>query len=239
VSRPPAVLRATLALTLLAGPLTLLAGCGGDDEGDQASKPAETQAKTSPGASNGCGEVEQPAPRDDGGAKRPRGKLDPGRRYEVTLVTSCGELTFRLAVKTSPSASASFVSLARSGFFDDTIFHRIVPGFVIQGGDPTAGGSGGPGYSTVDKPPAGTTYPKGAVAMAKTAQEPPGTAGSQFYVVTGDAVQLPPDYAVLGRVVKGLDVAERIGQLGDPNSGDAGTPLQAVVIERTRVHVGA
>jgi peptidyl-prolyl cis-trans isomerase B (cyclophilin B) len=247
VSRPPAVPLATLAPVLLAGSLAVLAGCGSDDEGHEASKPAstrgtattDTQPTDTRATTAGCKEVEQPAPRDDGGAKRPRGKVDQGRRYEVTLVTSCGELTFRLAVKTSPKASASFVSLARSGFFDDTIFHRIVPGFVIQGGDPTASGSGGPGSSTVDKPPPGTTYPKGVVAMAKTAQEPAGTAGSQFYMVTGDAVQLPPDYAVRGKVLKGLDVAERIGQLGDPNSGDAGTPLQAVVIERTGVHVGA
>ena len=105
---------------------------------------------------------------------------------------------------------------------------------MIQGGDPTVTGSGGPGYKTVDKPPAGTTYPKGAVAMAKGAQEPAGTAGSQFYVVTGDA-QLPPDYAMLGKVVKGQDVADRIGELGDPNSGEAGTPLQSVVIERVKV----
>jgi peptidyl-prolyl cis-trans isomerase B (cyclophilin B) len=232
VSRVPAVLLATLALAFAAG-------CGDDDGGDgAASAPEDTQATT--GASkSGCKDVEQPPPRESGGAKKPRGKLDPSRRYDVTLVTSCGDMTFRLDVKTSPNTTASFVSLARSGFFDDTIFHRIVPGFVIQGGDPTASGSGGPGYSTVDKPPAGTSYEKGAVAMAKTSQEPAGTAGSQFYVVTGEAVQLPSDYAVLGKVVKGLEVADRIGELGDPNSGEAGTPLQAVVIESAKVDVSS
>ena len=106
---------------------------------------------------------------------------------------------------------------------------------MIQGGDPTASGSGGPGYSTVDEPPADAAYTKGVVAMAKTGQEAPGTAGSQFYVVTGEDAQLPPEYALLGKVTKGQDVADRIGQLGDPASGEAGTPLQPVVIEKARV----
>ena len=87
----------------------------------------------------------------------------------------------------------------------------------------------------MDKPPADTVYSKGVVAMAKTGEEPPGTAGSQFYIVTGDSVQLPPEYAVLGKVTKGQEVADRIGQLGDPQSGEAGTPLQPVVIEKTAV----
>ncbi len=115
------------------------------------------------------------------------------------------------------------------------MFHRIVPGFVIQGGDPTGSGMGGPGYSTRDKPPADTTYLKGTVAMAKTEAEPAGTSGSQFYIVTGADAGLPPDYAVLGKVVGGLDVAEKIGQLGDPASGGAGTPLKPVVIEKASV----
>ena len=84
------------------------------------------------------------------------------------------------------------MELARKGFFDGTIFHRIVPGFVIQGGDPTGKGTGGPGYKTVEPPPAGTLYTHGIVAMAKAANEPPGTAGSQFFIVTGKNVGLPP-----------------------------------------------
>ena len=103
---------------------------------------------------------------------------------------------------------------------------------MIQGGDPTGTGTGGPGYSTRDTPPADTVYTKGVVAMAKTQAEPPGTAGSQFYIVTAPDAGLPPDYAVLGKVVKGQDVVDAIGELGDPASGDAGTPLQPVVIER-------
>src|SRR5207244_5060037 len=89
-------------------------------------------------------------------------------------------------------------------------------GFIIQGGDPTASGTGGPGYLTVDKPPASARYTHGVVAMAKTPRQTAGTSGSQFFVVTGDDAQLPPEYALLGKVVKGLDVVDAIGKLGDP-----------------------
>ena len=118
------------------------------------------------------------------------------------------------------------------GYFDDTIFHRIVPGFVIQGGDPTGKGSGGPGYTTVEPPPAGTSYVKYMVAMAKTASEPPGAAGSQFFVVTAPDAQLTADYAVLGKVTDGKDVVDRIGKLGDPSTQ---APTRSVVIQKMSV----
>ena len=126
----------------------------------------------------------QPATRASGGQTKPKEPLDPSKTYTVELQTSCGSFTIRLDQKTSPQATASFASLAGSGFFDDTIFHRIVPGFVIQGGDPTASGTGGPGYSTRDRVPRNAAYTPGVVAMAKAGNEPPGTAGSQFFVVT-------------------------------------------------------
>ena len=105
---------------------------------------------------------------------------------------------------------------------------------MIQGGDPTATGAGGPGYLTVDRPPAGTRYLFGTVAMAKTQAQPAGTSGSQFFVVTGADAGLPPDYAVLGDVVAGAPVVRRIGQLGDPNE----QPTAIVEIERATVAVG-
>jgi peptidyl-prolyl cis-trans isomerase B (cyclophilin B) len=145
-------------------------------------------------------------------------------------------MVIRLDVKDSPATVASFVSLARAGFFDRTAFHSIVPGFVIQGGDPTGTGSGGPGYSTRDVPPKDTLYTRGVVAMAKTADQPPGTAGSQFFVVTARDAGLRPDYAVLGRLVRGRRVAERIGRLGDPSSGERGTPRRPVVLRRVTIH---
>jgi cyclophilin family peptidyl-prolyl cis-trans isomerase len=114
------------------------------------------------------------------------------------------------------------------------IFHRVVPGFVIQGGDPTQTGTGGPGYTTVDRPGANTTYLKGVVAMAKAASEPRGAAGSQFFVMTVDDLNLPPDYAVVGRVTSGVPTIEKIGELGDPSDPE-GRPTQVVVIERVTV----
>jgi peptidyl-prolyl cis-trans isomerase B (cyclophilin B) len=216
--------------------LLALAGCGGDDDengGSSAEKPA---VKTAPAEQEaaGCKEVAQPEPRDGGGQKKPK-PLDPAKTYEVELQTSCGAFTIRLDQKMSPQAAASFAALSRNGFYDDTIFHRIVPDFVIQGGDPTVSGSGGPGYSTRDKVPGDAAYEPGVVAMAKAGNEPPGTGGSQFFVVTGGSTGLTPDYALLGKVTDGMDVVQAIGALGDPASGGAGTPLQAVVIEKATV----
>ena len=172
--------------------------------------------------SGGCETAEAPPPKPDGGAKKPKRPLAAGAKYDVVMQTSCGEITLRLDQKTSPKTAASFANLVETGFYDRTVFHRIVPGFVIQGGDPTGTGGGGPGYSTRDVPPQDTVYTKGVVAMAKTATEPPGTSGSQFYIVTAPDAGLPPEYAVLGKVVAGQDVVDAIGELGDPASGERG-----------------
>ena len=184
---------------------------------------------SSPGS---CKGVPQPAPKANGGRKPPKTKLDPRKRYDVTLATNCGSFTIRLNVRVSPRTTASFVALARSGFFNGTVFHRIVPGFVIQGGDPTGTGRGGPGYTVVDRPPPNTVYGKYTVAMAKTELEPPGTAGSQFFVVTGETVGLRPDYALLGKVFVGRRVVDRIGRLGNATTQ---RPTRTIVISRATV----
>jgi len=158
--------------------------------------------------------------------------LDASKTWTLTFDTSCGSFVVTLDLDSAPKTAASLVSLARAGYYDDTIFHRIVPGFVIQGGDPTQSGNGGPGYTTVDPPPAGAAYTKGVVAMAKTATEAAGTAGSQFFVVIGDGSGIAPEYAVAGTVTSGLDVVERIGKLGDPTTEQ---PLQPVVIDSVTV----
>jgi len=159
-------------------------------------------------------------------------KLDSAKTYRLVFETNCGNFTITLDPKTAPNATGSLVSLAQRGFFDDTFFHRIVPRFVIQGGDPTGSGSGGPGYATRDQVPQNASYAHCVVAMAKTAAEPPGTAGSQFFVVTRqDGVSLPPDYAIVGKVTDGLDVVDRIGELGNESE----QPTRAVVISKVKV----
>ncbi len=215
------------AAALIAALAAVLAGCGGSSTKSSSPPPGSSAAK--PGA---CPTVAAPKPRTES-RKQPTSGLDASKTWTATVETSCGSFTIRLDVKDSPHTTASFASLARSGFYDDTTFHRIVPGFVIQGGDPTATGTGGPGYSVVDKPPSTATYPRGAVAMAKTQTEPAGTSGSQFFVVTGDASFLTPDYALLGTVVKGMAVVEKIGKLGQQTQ--QGTPTQVVVVDRITI----
>jgi cyclophilin family peptidyl-prolyl cis-trans isomerase len=141
--------------------------------------------------------------------------LDAKRPHTVDVLTNLGRFAIRLDVEDSPCTTSSFAALVRRRFFDGTVFHRIVPGFVIQGGDPTASGSGGPGYTVVDVPPRNSIYTEGVVAMAKAPSEPRGAAGSQFFIVTAANAGLPPDYAILGVVTKGLKVVERIGRLGN------------------------
>jgi peptidyl-prolyl cis-trans isomerase B (cyclophilin B) len=217
-----------LRLSAVAAVVLALAACGGGSK--QSSQATTTDA-------SGCIPVSAPS----AGARhetKPTAHLPPSKTYDVTFKTNCGSFTIRLATKTSPATTASFASLTRKGFFDHTIFHRIVPGFVIQGGDPTGTGTGGPGYTTIDAPPASTRYTLGVAAMAKSAADPAGASGSQFFVVTAPDAQLPPDYAVLGKVVRGLPVVQKIGQLGDPASGGEGTPTETVEIEKATVHVG-
>jgi cyclophilin family peptidyl-prolyl cis-trans isomerase len=210
-------MRSLIAL-LCAAALAAAAGCGGDDG-------AGTTTAASEG---GCTEVAPPQLRVPGKRAAPTAKLEPGKTYTVELQTNCGAFTITLDQKASPNAAAAFFELAKNGFFDGLPFHRIVPGFVIQGGDPTGTGSGGPGFSTVDTPPRNTTYTRGVVAMAKTAAEPRGTAGSQFFVVTPPSITLDPDYAVIGRVTKGIGVVLRIGRFGS----SSGTPLKRILIQK-------
>jgi len=115
------------------------------------------------------------------------------------------------------------------------VFHRIVSGFVIQGGDPSGDGTGGPGYQAIEVPPADTKYTKGVVAMAKGGNDPAGASGSQFFIVTGDDAGLPTDYAVLGRVVAGEDVAAEIEGLAGGSSAAEEPPEAWAYIEKATV----
>jgi peptidyl-prolyl cis-trans isomerase B (cyclophilin B) len=156
-----------------------------------------------------------------------------GVKSEIAKVeTNKGTFTILLDTDGSPQTTQSFIKLAKQHFFDDTIFHRIVPGFVIQGGDPTGTGRGGPGYTTVEPPPPDTQYVHGTVAMAKGANDPPGTAGSQFFIVTGKNANLPPEYALLGQVDEGIKVVDKIGKLGNPQTEK---PTERVVIKHLTI----
>jgi peptidyl-prolyl cis-trans isomerase B (cyclophilin B) len=224
-------------IALLPAALLAVTGCGSSNSSSSSSTPAAattSAAATTQAASGGCQQVSAPSPRKNGGETKPKGKLDASRTYTVTVETNCGTFAFKLDVKDSPNTTAAFAGLVRKGFFDGLTFHRIVPGFVIQGGDPTGTGGGGPGFSTVDKPPSNAKYTLGVVAMAKTQTEAPGTSGSQFFVVTTSDAQLPPDYALLGNVTKGIDVVKKVGALGDP-ADQTGAPTQTVVMKKVTV----
>jgi peptidyl-prolyl cis-trans isomerase B (cyclophilin B) len=231
VPRLLAVLIACLAL--------VLAACGDDSDGEATATPTSTdQAASTPAANEflpaGCENVEKPAPKQVEGISKPKEKLSRSKSYVATISTTCGDVEVTLDSKKSPITGGSFKYLADKKFFDGTTFHRVVPDFVIQGGDPAGDGTGGPGYSVEEAPDPDLKYTKGVVAMAKTGSEPAGTSGSQFFIVTGDgAASLTPDYAYLGKVTEGMDVVDKIGGIqADPNSG---MPAAQVVIKSVTV----
>ncbi|MDP8931117.1 MAG: peptidylprolyl isomerase [Actinomycetota bacterium] len=147
--------------------------------------------------------------------------LEPAVDYRARIVTSCGTIVVDLHEDRAPKTTNSFVFLGREGFFDGTTFHRLEPGFVIQGGDPTGTGAGGPGYTVEDELAVAREqgYATGTLAMANSG---PNTNGSQFFITLEKAEGLPPNYTIFGRVVEGMDVVQRIGALSvhrDPRTG--------------------
>jgi cyclophilin family peptidyl-prolyl cis-trans isomerase len=217
--------RLPLPVTLLLVCALLLAACGGEKE--KASSPTETPA---PAAETGCEKVPAAKPKDVKVAK-PTEKLKKGKTYVARVLTNCGEFDITLDPR-SPRTGGSFKTLVDKRFYDGLSFHRIVAGFVIQGGDPEGDGNGGPGFQIVEPPPQDLTYSKGVVAMAKAETAPAGTSESQFFVVTGEDAGLPPDYALLGKVTKGQDVVDKIGVA---EVGPDEKPLQPIVIRQIRV----
>jgi peptidyl-prolyl cis-trans isomerase B (cyclophilin B) len=175
--------------------------------------------------------------------KPPKTTISTKKTYVATMRTSCGTITIALDPKDAPNTVNSLVFLARQHFFDGSTFHRIAKNFVIQGGDPTGQGSGGPGYSTVDAPPKGAMYPVGTMAMAKTSSDPAGTSGSQFFIVTSASAQsaLAPGgvgaYAIVGHVTSGMDVVQKIAALPIKGGGTDGFPAQTVYIDKVTIKV--
>ncbi len=211
------------------------AGCGADKEGTSrttATSRTGTAAAPQPRPVT-CKRVRAPTARRSERLPAPTARLDAGATWLVNVTTSCGAFTITLDVKRAPKTASSFASLARLGFYDGLTFHRVVPGDLIQGGDPRGDGTGGPGYKTVEAPPGDLHYTRGVVAMAKQEIEDAGTAGSQFFIVTGPDAQLNPEYALVGRVTAGMDTADRIAVL--PTNPNTDQPLQPVVINAMRV----
>jgi cyclophilin family peptidyl-prolyl cis-trans isomerase len=220
--------RRVLPLLLLLTAL-LVGACGGSSE--KKPKSTATPAAAAP-EDTGCEKVTKPKPKGEQHLKKPKLKLSASKTYLAQVATSCGDFEMTLDVKRAPKTSASFVYLARKHFFDGLTFHRVVSGFVIQGGDPLGNGTGGPGYSVHEAPPSDLAYSRGVVAMAKTGNEPAGTSGSQFFVVTAEDAGLPADYALLGRVTKGEDTVEEIGAVP---VGPGDEPVQPVVIDSIKI----
>jgi cyclophilin family peptidyl-prolyl cis-trans isomerase len=167
----------------------------------------------------------------------PQADLATAASATATITTSCGPIEIELDLGNEATVN-SFVFLAREGFYDGQVFHRILDGFVIQGGDPEANGTGGPGYRIPDEHPEGDfEYEEGTVAMANRGA---GTTGSQFFVVVGDATNLTPTFNVLGEVISGQDTLDLIGAVPtaqQPGSVEQSLPLESVYIESIEIDV--
>ncbi len=153
-------------------------------------------------------------------AKAPAMSIDTKKLYCVGLNTSRGLIVLALDPKLAPNTVNNFIYLAQHNFYDGLKFHRVVPNFVIQTGDPKGNGTGGPGYKFNDEPVQGS-YTKGSVAMANSGAN---TNGSQFFICTGDDTSLPKSYSLFGHVVQGLDIAQKVQGPGDGASSKTITP---------------
>ncbi|HET7720167.1 MAG TPA: peptidylprolyl isomerase [Acidimicrobiales bacterium] len=244
-ARSRAIAGGFLALVLIAG-VAVLVNPGGDDQ-DVAStgptttvqggaattvvkKPVELPPIT-PGASI---KGDTPCPPTDGSAQRttsfekpPPLCVEVAKNYTAEMQTSKGTMTIALDVRNATKTVNNFVVLARYKYFDGIAFHRIIPGFVIQGGDPLQNGGGGPGYQFEDELPKAGSYKLGSLAMANSGAN---TNGSQFFIVAGDAgTSLPPQYSLFGQVTQGLEVVKAIEETGIPGTQD-GKPSEVVKI---------
>jgi len=170
------------------------------------------------------------APKQQKFSEPPEMGIDPDKRYTAKMDTSMGELVIALDAKKAPKTVNSFVFLALHHYFDGIIFHRIINGFVCQGGDPEGSGRGGPGYRFEDELPKPGEYQLGSLAMANAG---PDTNGSQFFLISGPSgVQLPPAYSLFGQVVKGLDIVD---EMQNVPTGSGDRPKTNVVINSVTV----
>ena len=190
---------------------------------------SESTAVTVPG----CKAVSAPAPKQVS-LPAPKQTVKRGEALTAEVKTSCGSFEIALDSKHAPKTVNSFVYLAREGFYEGLDFYKAISGFAIYGGDPQGDGSGGPGYSVVEPPPADTKYRRRVVAMVREANRPPGSSGSQFFVAISTETGLPPDFALLGRVTGAWGAVARINKLATPEQKTA----QPVLIEKITVRKG-
>jgi peptidyl-prolyl cis-trans isomerase B (cyclophilin B) len=225
---------AVLAIVIVGIILVSRSGGKSDKSGSSTTASKEKGSEEKGASAKGCTKVAQPEPREES-LPKPKQTVKKGEKLTAVVETNCGTFDIALATSEAPTIANSFAYLAEEGFYNELTFHRIVPEFVIQGGDPTGTGEGGAGYSVVEAPPKNLKYTIGTVAMAKTSTAPSGSAGSQFYVVSGPQGEtLPPEYALAGHVTKGLDVVELIGEQGDAEE----KPTQPIVIEKMSIERG-
>lgn len=217
----PLVRKASLLMILI---VALASGCGGGETSDAATTcwPDDAVAARNPD--------DQPVQ----WKSAPRMVIDENAAYRAVLETSKGTITWELLPNAAPVSVNNFVCLARAGYYDDTPFHRILAGFVIQGGDPTGTGTGGPGYQFDDEPVQGE-YTAGTVAMANAGSD---TNGSQFFIILDDLQQrLPENYNLFGQVIGGEDVVAVIAQTptGADSRGEVSVPLEEVILEKVTI----
>ncbi len=179
-----------------------------------------------------CPAADGSSPKMQSFASAPPMCIDTSHRYGAEMVTTKGTMVIHLDAQGAPLTVNNFVFLARYHYFEGIFFHRVIPGFVLQGGDPLGTGTGGPGYNFADELPQPGRYEVGSLAMANAG---PNTNGSQFFVVSGpDGASLPPSYSLFGKVVKGLDVVAAIDAIGSRS----GRPSEKVVIEAVNITEG-
>jgi cyclophilin family peptidyl-prolyl cis-trans isomerase len=219
--------RTVIVAVVIIAIIALIAGVTGAFGGGGGSSDKKAAPKSS-----SCPKADGSSPKTTTFSAAPPMCIDPAKTYTAAMKTSQGDLTITLDPKQAPKTVNNFVFLSRYHFYDGLTFHRIVPDFVIQGGDPQGNGSGGPGYKFEDELPQAGQYKLGSLAMANSGAN---TNGSQFFIITGQqGVQLPPQYSLFGQVTSGMDTVNKIAALAVPGAAN-GEPKEKVTIDSVTI----